>query len=37
MAEIITVQEAVAKVKQGDSLGTSGFLGVSAPIELIKG
>ena len=29
MAEIITVQEAVAKVKQGDSLGTSGFLGVS--------
>lgn len=35
MSKIISVEEAVKKVKKGDSLGTSGFLGVAAPLKLI--
>lgn len=35
MDKIISIEEAVKKVKKGDKIGTSGFLGVAAPLKLI--
>lgn len=35
MSKIISIEEAVKKVKKGDRIGTSGFLGVAAPLKLI--
>lgn len=37
MSKIVTIEEAVSVVKTGAQLMTNGFLGVSAPIQLIKG
>ncbi|EFR30545.1 CoA transferase subunit A [Eremococcus coleocola] len=36
MVQFVSIEEAVALVKKGARLGTSGFIGPSAPIKLIK-
>lgn len=37
MAKVVPLKEAIALVKKGDSLMTTGFLGISCPIKLIEG
>ena len=33
---IVTLPEAISKIKSGDMVGISGFLGVGEPFELIE-